>query len=73
MRKPLENARLQIAVIRDVVLGGKTFHPSDNLEAQATDSSRNDWYISYAIGNAVCTVKWSELEQSKKDGLISYD
>ena len=73
MRKPFENTKLEIVVISDVELGGKTFQPSDNLVAQATDSSRSSWHIGHALGNSICTVGWDELEQSKDRGLISYD
>ena len=45
MREML-NRKMQIQVIGDVELDGKTFRPSD-LNAQATDPTCDRWYIFY--------------------------
>ncbi len=66
------NDKKRIRVIGDVKLGGETFRPSD-LNAQATDNIRDRCFIFYDHGGYACTAKWSELEQKKKEGLISYE
>ena len=71
--KPLNNPNMEIQINRRVELDGRTFCPSDNLTAQATNPTCDRWQISYATGNAVCTADRSELEQRKKEGLISYE
>jgi hypothetical protein len=69
---PLDNRKMQIRVIGDVELDGKTFRPSD-LNAQATDPTCDRWYIFYDTDDYACTAELSELEQRKKEGLISYE
>ncbi len=69
----LLNPRMDIQVIHDVTLGGKTFRPRDNPRAQAIDSDCHSWDISYPTDDDGCTVEWNELEQKKKDGLISFE
>lgn len=69
----LENTRMKIAVAKKVVLGGKTFHPKDNLVAQATDSGRNCWHIGYQPGGSECKVSKGELEERRTAKAIQYD
>jgi hypothetical protein len=69
----LENTRMNIAVDKTVVLGGKTFHPRDKLVAQATDSGRITWHVGYQPGGSVCTVNKGELEQRRTENAIKYD
>ena len=73
MQKPLENAYMEIVVLGDVVLDGQRFRPAENLTAQATDMSLRKWHISRALGHSVCVVDWRQLEQRKKEGLISFE
>lgn len=69
----LENTRMNIAVDKTVVLGGKTFHPRDKLVAQATDSGRITWHVRFQLGGSVCTVNKGELEQRRAENAIKYD
>lgn len=66
----LENTRMDIIVDKKVVLGGKTFHPRDNVVAQATDSGRMTWQVGYRPGGSVCTVNKDELEQRRAEHAI---
>ena len=69
----LENTRMEIAVAKIVILGGKTFHPRDNLVARATDSGCATWHLGYQPGGSVCKVSKEELEQRRTDHAIKYD
>jgi hypothetical protein len=69
----LENTRMEITVSKIVILGGKTFHPKDNLVAQATDSGLATWHIGYQPGGSVCTVNKDELEKRRTEDAIKYD
>ena len=69
----LENTRMGITVGKKVVLGGKTFHPRDEIVAQATDSGRMTWRVGYRLGGSVCTVTKDELEQRRAEDAINFD
>ena len=69
----LENTRMKITVVKEVVLGGHTFRADEDLMAQATDSGLVTWHVGYKPGDSVCIVKKAELEDRRMESSINFD
>ena len=70
MSKTLQNAAIEIDVLKPIQFCGKTYSPGTSLVAQAADSSYSRWLVGRPTGNAECTVFLAELLHHKSDGSI---